>query len=198
MCVCVFGCFCTVGQLSLFLELVGIGQVGENGGGGHDANGQSSCGKECVLCLFFVGLVFNLHLGFESPNVGLSVLVDRNTTLNKGTGRSGRSRKGRVDLFFRGGVGVQQDSLARQNSLVGRDYTCVCVCVSTTKKETTTTFHTMRKGRNNSPEKALTEATKRKRIARNRAMMYYSKDKKECVIAIKRETRGERDDTAGQ
>ena len=67
------------------LELVGIGEVvqGESGGSGKGSKAGSS--KEVSLDLILGGSRFDLHLGLNGPDVGLSVLIDGNSSLDSGT-----------------------------------------------------------------------------------------------------------------
>ncbi len=91
------------------LELVGIGKVGKGNSGNTGKGGKSGTGKQVSLDLFFGRSGFDLHLGLNGPNVGLSVLIDGNST-------------------FDGDTAVFVGEQSRGSGSVGGRSCCCCCC----------------------------------------------------------------------
>lgn len=88
------------------LELVGIGEVGECDSGGTGEGDQTGSGDEGGLGLFLGAGGFDLHLGFDRPDVGLSVLINGNTTLDGCLVVLGKDGNGGTLLLGDGGESV--------------------------------------------------------------------------------------------
>ena len=64
------------------LELVRVGQVGKDESGSDGKCSKTSTGSKGGCRLLFTALGRNFHLWLNGPDVGLSVLVHRNTSLD--------------------------------------------------------------------------------------------------------------------
>lgn len=70
-------------ESSQHLERVGIGEVGEYGGGDRAERGQTAAGDQDGLRRLLRRLVRDLHLRFDRPHVALPVLVDAHAALDR-------------------------------------------------------------------------------------------------------------------
>ena len=66
--------------------MVRIGKVGKGNSGNTSESNKSGTGKQISLDLIFGRSGFDLHLGLNGPDVGLSVLIDGNSTFDGDTG----------------------------------------------------------------------------------------------------------------
>lgn len=106
--------------IGICLELIWVGQVGQDSSGGNSGGHQPSSGDDCSLCFFFSAFCRDLDFWFDSPNVGFSVLIEADTSFFGGsliiifshTQRSlrkrahagnWRKRKAESDIFVRVG-----------------------------------------------------------------------------------------------
>jgi len=62
------------------LELIGIREVGQGKSRSTPEGNEAHAGDEVSLDLVLVGCRLDLHLRFDGPDIGLSVLVNRDTT----------------------------------------------------------------------------------------------------------------------
>ena len=62
--------------------MVRVGKVGQGNSGGSGKGNKAGSGEEVSLDLFLSRGGFDLHFGLNGPNVGLSVLIDGNSSLN--------------------------------------------------------------------------------------------------------------------
>lgn len=65
--------------------MVRVGKVGQGNSGGSGKGDKAGSGEEVSLDLFLGRGRFDLHLGLNGPNVGLSVLIDGNSSLDNGS-----------------------------------------------------------------------------------------------------------------
>jgi hypothetical protein len=62
------------------LELVGIGQVGQNNSCSDGKDGKTTTGDQCGSGFLLTAFRGNLHFRLNGPHIRFSVLVDRDTT----------------------------------------------------------------------------------------------------------------------
>lgn len=117
----------------LSLELVRVGEIAEHTGGNDGECTEAGHGGKDASGLLLAALVLDLHLRLNGPDVGLSVLVHRHTSLYwlavRSVGEEGRRPRGGEGIILRDGEGVGSSDEGDSSDSSKASHDCCVKCV---------------------------------------------------------------------